>query len=148
MLVYQFRHFPWTTGNRVESTYLLYGDPPRDRTENLRIKSHHVLGNKAYHNKEWLARFMAERKSRSLSSTTIQFYTTYLTPFMDSIKGQALDVTKEDIAQFLDSLSCSPGGKHAYFRAIRAFYRWAWEEGYTDAIPRMKAPKVPKPLRY
>jgi integrase/recombinase XerC/integrase/recombinase XerD len=91
---------------------------------------------------------MAERKSRSLSSTTIQFYTTYLTPFMDSIKGQALDVTKEDIAQFLDSLSCSPGGKHAYFRAIRAFYRWAWEEGYIDAIPRMKAPKVPKPLRY
>ena len=47
----------------------------------------------------------------------------------------------------MDSLKCNPGGKHAYFRAIRAFYRWAELEELIVKVPRMVAPKVPSPLR-
>jgi integrase/recombinase XerD len=37
-----------------------------------------------------------------------------------------LHVKGQDIAQFLDSLQCSNGGKHAYYRALRAFYNWLY----------------------
>jgi site-specific recombinase XerD len=59
-------------------------------------------------------------------------------------------VSTQDLAEFLASLTCSPWGKHAYYRAIRAFYTWALENGHIEASPvnRMKAPKVPKPLRH
>jgi integrase len=57
-------------------------------------------------------------------------------------------VTRGDITNYLDSLECNPGGKHAYFRSIRAFYTWAHAESIIAEIPRMVAPKVPKPLRY
>ena len=53
-----------------------------------------------------------------------------------------------DFASFMESLQCNPGGKHAYFRAIRAFYNWAEAEELIAVVPRMVAPKVPKPLRY
>ena len=46
-------------------------------------------------------------------------------------------------------LTCNPGGKHSYLRALRAFFSWAEE---TDLIPRSPCArvrlKVPKPLRY
>ena len=48
----------------------------------------------------------------------------------------------------LYSVDCGPGGKHAYFRAIRAFYKWAESEAHIATAPRMVAPRVPKPLRY
>ena len=50
----------------------------------------------------------------------------------------------------MDSLECNAGGKHAYFRVLRAFYRWACQEALLVNSPmvNMKAPKVPTPLRY
>jgi integrase/recombinase XerD len=61
-----------------------------------------------------------------------------------------LDISKSDIATVLASLDCNAGGKHAYFRVLRAFYRWACQEGLLENSPmvNMKAPKVPTPLRY
>jgi len=43
-----------------------------------------------------------------------------------------LHITGHDIAQFLDSLQCSSGGKHAYYRALRGFYSWLYspKSGY------------------
>jgi len=61
-----------------------------------------------------------------------------------------LDISKSDIATVLASLDCNAGGKHAYFRVLRAFYRWACQEGLLVNSPmvNMKTPKVPAPLRY
>jgi len=70
-----------------------------------------------------------------------------LTRFINGVNNQLLEVAKEDIASFLESLQCGPGGKHSYFRAIRAFYRWAELEELIVKVPRMVAPRVPKPLR-
>jgi site-specific recombinase XerD len=62
-----------------------------------------------------------------------------------------LDITGQDIAQFLDNLSCSNGGKHAYYRALRAFYNWLYsrKSGYNlnsqdNPILAIDAPKVGK----
>ena len=59
-----------------------------------------------------------------------------------------LELRRADINNFLNALNCNPGGKHAYFRVIRTFYKWANEEGYIDHPPKVNAPKVPKPIRY
>ena len=61
-----------------------------------------------------------------------------------------LEASKDDIKAFIDGLACNPGGKHAYFRAIRAFYSRTVDEELIERSPidRMKAPKVPKPLRH
>ena len=95
-----------------------------------------------------VTQFVTDRRSRGLSPRTCEFYQGYLTRFINGVGTHLLAVTKEDIASFMDSLQCNAGGKHAYFRTIRAFYKWAHAEDMIAALPRMVAPKVPKPLRY
>ncbi|MFC2000016.1 hypothetical protein ACFLXE_04580 [Chloroflexota bacterium] len=55
----------------------------------------------------------------------------------------------QDIALFLNSLQCSNGGKHAYYRALRAFYNWLYspKSGYglspqDNPILSVDSPKV------
>jgi integrase/recombinase XerC len=62
-----------------------------------------------------------------------------------------LNVTGQDIAHFLDSLQCSGGGKHAYYRALRAFYNWLYspKSGYRlnpqeNPVLAVDTPKVEK----
>jgi len=54
-----------------------------------------------------------------LSPNSIEFYDGYLKPANPVI---GFHVSGQDIAQFLDNLSCSNGGKHASYRALRVFY--------------------------
>ena len=69
---------------------------------------------------------------------------------MKGISQPVFSLTKHNVSMYLDSLTCGPGGRHAYFRAIRAFYRWALDEELIERSPidRMKAPKVPKSMRH
>jgi len=94
--------------------------------------------------------FISDRRLRGLTPRTLQFYEGYIIRFVNSLHVHLLDVCKGDIATFLNSLDCNAGGKHAYFRVLRAFYRWACQEGCLVNSPmiNMKAPKVPVPLRY
>jgi integrase/recombinase XerC/integrase/recombinase XerD len=94
--------------------------------------------------------FISDRKLRELSPRTCDFYQGYLTRFMNMLDKPLLLVSKSDLATVLASLNCNAGGKHAYFRALRAFYRWACQEEILEKNPmvNMKAPKVPVPLRY
>ena len=55
------------------------------------------------------------------SAKTIQFYNGYL-KLARSVIG--LQTSGQDISRFLSTLSCSSGGKHAYYRTLRAFYSW------------------------
>ena len=61
---------------------------------------------------------------------------------MNTVDKPLLDISKSDIATVLASLDCNAGGKHAYFRVLRAFYRWACQEGLLVNSPmvNMKAP--------
>ena len=94
--------------------------------------------------------FISDRRLRGLTARTLQFYEGYIIRFVNSLHVHLLDVCKGDIATFLNSLDCNAGGKHAYFRVLRAFYRWACQEDFLVNSPmiNMKAPKVPVPLRY
>ncbi len=72
---------------------------------------------------ELLSSFLKSRR-QGLSPKTIRFYSGYLNRAISVI---GLNVTGQDIARFLDSLQCSYGGKHAYFRTPRAFYNWLYQ---------------------
>jgi len=101
-------------------------------------------------NRSLVEEFLLDRKHRGLSPRTCQFYQGYLGIFIRGLTRPVLSLKKADVTRFLGSLTCNQGGKHAYFRAIRAFYRWAQEEELISKTPvdRMKAPKVPQPIRH
>ena len=72
--------------------------------------------------------FLASRR-KGLSILTIKFYSTYLNRSKLVISTKT---TQQDISTFLDRLSCTAGGRHAYFRALSAFYNWLYspKSGY------------------
>lgn len=77
-----------------------------------------------------------------------RFYKVYLPK---SVPILGLRPTPRAIIEFRNSLKCSPGGKNAYLRALKAFYKWLYspESGY-DFRPSenpsigLKPLKVPK----
>jgi site-specific recombinase XerD len=93
--------------------------------------------------------FLDDRKSRGLSVQTIQFYRDYLERLQNSLVSPLLVTTKEQVRGFLNSLTCTPGGKHAYLRAARTFFNWAVEEQYMTISPcKNLSVKVPNADRY
>ena len=97
--------------------------------------------------KQLVSSFLKSRRE-GLSPRSIEFYDGYLM-LANPVIG--LHVTGQDIAQFLDSLGCSNGGKHAYFRTLRAFYNWLYsrKSGHNlnpqdNPILAVEAPKVGK----
>jgi len=96
---------------------------------------------------EAIAQFLESRPAGT-SKETIRFYRGYL---YRSIPILGLKPTPADINKFVDSRKCKPGGKHAYFRAVRAFYNWLFSpaSGYPlkeadNPMKWLKPPKVAK----
>jgi len=71
---------------------------------------------------ELLDAFIRSRRD-GLSPETLKFYSGFLT-LAKSVVG--IGVTGREVKQFLDDLGCTNGGKHAYYRALRAFYNWLY----------------------
>jgi integrase/recombinase XerD len=94
-------------------------------------------------------KFLQSRR-QGLSPRTLEFYQGYL----DRAKAVVgLDVGGEDIHSFLANLQCSNGGKHAYFRTLRAFYNWLYSpksqfqlNPNDNPMLAVDGPKVPQPL--
>jgi hypothetical protein len=89
-------------------------------------------------------------RRQGISLKTLQFYDGYL-KLTTSVIG--LHVSGQDISHFLNTLSCSGGGKHAYYRALRAFYNWLYspKSGYNlnpqgNPILAVDPPKVEKKI--
>jgi len=72
--------------------------------------------------KQLVSNFLKSRRE-GLSPNSIKFYESYLGLANDVI---GLDTSGQDITQFLRSLQCSNGGKHAYYRALRVLYNWLY----------------------
>jgi len=96
---------------------------------------------------ELVSNFLASRR-QGLSPQTLQYYRNTLR-LANSIIG--LGIKCQEIEAFLDNLGCSNGGKHAYYRALRAFYNWLYspKSGYNlnlqaNPILAVEAPKVEK----
>ena len=94
-------------------------------------------------------RFILDRELRGLSHNSIKFYKGYLARFVKTLSASLLIQSKRDIIIFITSRKCNAGGKHAYFRVLRAFYKWCLSEDLLDRSPMtsLRAPKVPKPIR-
>lgn len=91
--------------------------------------------------------FLASRR-QGISPNTIQFYRKNLSK---AIPVLGLTPTPQQLNNYFDSLTCSSGGKHAYYRSISVFYGWLYSprSGYGLSIDRnptrhIEPPKRPK----
>jgi len=121
--------------------------PSKKLLEALQRLDQRGNGNQA--EKEKAIRLFLESRQQGLSPRTIDdFYQKYLGK---AIPVLGLTPTPKQINRFLRLLSCSSGGKHAYFRALRCFYNWLYSprsgfdlKGKENPIVWVEAPKVPK----
>ena len=101
----------------------------------------------------WVEAFLKERKAQNLARETINFYKIRLETFNDFLDTQEVkfigQITPSLIRDFLllmEERGHNPGGVHGYFRSIKAFLRWYWNEldlTSTNPISKVKAPRVP-----
>ena len=102
-----------------------------------------------------LSEFILDRQAGNLTEGSLNFYRQKLTPFLDYLTGQG--ITEPDHVQpthlrrfllMLQETDHNPGGQHAYFRAIRAFFNWLEQEDELELNPirRVRAPRVPEEL--
>jgi len=95
-----------------------------------------------------------DRESANLSEKSLRFYGQKITPFLKFLLARGItdvsEISPDDIRAFLVGLKGdhTPGGVHAFYRAIKAFCRWLYDEGKipADVMRRIKAPKVPGEL--
>jgi integrase/recombinase XerD len=100
----------------------------------------------------WVEAFLIDRKARGTAAGTLVFYSQKLKQFTDYAEGQAVknisQITPGTIREyliFLERTGHNAGGRHAAFRALRAFLYW-WEdetepEGWKNPIRKVRAPK-------
>jgi site-specific recombinase XerD len=97
--------------------------------------------------------FLTDRKAQNLSPRTIRFYRLSLEPFVAWCDTQAAklitDLTPDLLRDFLIHLEgegLNPGGRHAYYRSLRAFLRWYAEEfeplQWKNPMLKVKPPRV------
>lgn len=96
--------------------------------------------------------FLNERKAQNLAKGSIQFYKDTLLPFakyLEDIEVKYISqITPSIIRDFLLVLGDrghNEGGIHGYYRSIKAFLRWYWDEVEPEEknpIDKVKAPKV------
>ena len=102
----------------------------------------------------WLEAFLIDRKAAGVAPGTLRFYRQKLKLFADYCDAQAIkeigQISPSFLRQYLLYLEESghnPGGRHAAFRTIRAFFLWYEDEvepqGWSNPIRKVKAPKVP-----
>jgi site-specific recombinase XerD len=89
-----------------------------------------------------------DSRREGTSPGTIHYYNKYL---RKAIPELGLSPSPRKINCFLDLLSCSIGGKHAYYRAISVFFNWLYSPvsglGFNkrdNPMTLVEAPKKPK----
>ncbi len=102
--------------------------------------------------------FLHDRKAAGLSAHSIKFYRQSLASFLAWAKGQNI-VTIDDLNPsalrsfliFLQDTGHSEGGRHVFFRSLRAFLNWYTSEfdrpDFRNPIEKVKPPKLsPEPI--
>lgn len=100
----------------------------------------------------WIEAFLIDRKTQNLAQGTLNFYRQKLVFFNAWCESQA--ITRIDQVEpntirrylfYLEDAGHNPGGLHAHFRTLRAFFRWyeqeAEPEGWKNPIRKLKAPR-------
>lgn len=101
---------------------------------------------------DWCEGFVLDRISQEFSAGTIRFYTVKITKFFKycTVRGlqEMEEITPQLIREYLTWLGNghTPGGVHAYYRALKTFLKW-YEQEQDGAFKnpvykvRMKAPR-------
>jgi len=93
--------------------------------------------------------FIIDREMRRLSPRTIKYYRDELGFFRSWLGERAThDVRTSDLRRWFLALGerRNAGGLHANYRALRAFFRWVWQEyeyEQTNPMVKIAPPKVP-----
>jgi site-specific recombinase XerD len=116
----------------IASINQVYGKPRKDNCKEIG---------------KYIDSFLSSRRD-GISPRTIEFYRCYL---YKAIPVLDLRPTANKISNYINSLTCSTGGKHAYYRAISVFYNWLYspKSGYghdinENPILLVEPPKCPK----
>jgi integrase/recombinase XerD len=94
--------------------------------------------------------FLIDREAANVTHHTLEFYRQKLSPFVMFLANRGIKtsaaITANEVRFFLVSLRAghSPGGVHAFYRAIKAFCRWLYleDEVPNDVMRRVRAPRV------
>lgn len=86
-----------------------------------------------------IMQFLIAKEAEGLAPRTLEFYRCKLKQAPDPL-------TRDSIRSWLIELQTdhTPGGVHAFYRAVRAYCRWLeWEYDIPDPTDKIKPPKVP-----
>lgn len=103
----------------------------------------------------WIEAFLIDRRARGCTKGTLRFYQQKLKPFFEFSHSRAINevhqITPTHIRHhllYLEDTNHNPGGRHAAYRAIRAFLLWYEDEvepeNWSNPIRKVKAPRVPE----
>ena len=100
----------------------------------------------------WIYAFLVDRKSQNLTKGTVEFYQKSLKVFTDYLATQQIKFinqitpyTIRDFLLILEDRGHNSGGVHIYYRTVKTFLRWFWNEAEPDEknpIEKVKAPKL------
>jgi len=102
----------------------------------------------------WIEAFLIDRKSEGLAQGTLRFYLQKIKLFTDYCEARAVTQISQippsfirEFLLYLEESNHNPGGRHAAFRALRAFFLWYEDEvepqDWSNPIRKVKAPRVP-----
>jgi site-specific recombinase XerD len=101
----------------------------------------------------WVEQFLKAKKSENKARGTIKYYRDNLKTFTDFLDSQEVKLISQitpnvirDFLLLLEERGHNAGGIHGFYRAVKAFLKWYWEEEETtthNPILKVKPPKVP-----
>jgi len=103
----------------------------------------------------WLEAFMVDRKAQGLSKGTLHFYEVKFKSFIRFCENEQITYVQQisptairEYILWLENKGHNPGGRHAHYRAIRAFLYWYEDEvepiDWKNPIKKVKAPIKPE----
>ena len=94
--------------------------------------------------RDYLPLFLLSRRANEASPGSLHFYRVKLSRFLAEVNPDK--ATQHDLERFLLRFK-NVGNRHAYFRAIRAFYNWREQNfGLPSPMNHIKAPRLDKPI--
>ena len=97
----------------------------------------------------WLEGFLIDRKAQGVSEGTLHFYEVKFKSFIRYCEIEHIKYVKQitEYILWLEAAGHNPGGRHAHYRAIRAFLYWYEDEvepiDWKNPIKKVKAPIKP-----
>ena len=102
----------------------------------------------------WIEAFLIDRKARGCAKGTLVFYQQKMKAFADycdsQVVSQISQITPTMVRQYLlylEDTGHNLGGRHAAYRALRAFLFWFEDEvepeNWSNPVNKVRTPRVP-----